>query len=177
MVRKQVGLENNASLAVSQQQPKQQQEEQKDNKQQQQKHLEQDQPIDTDLSQRSSPNYAKQAQAIYAPLHPSLASLSTGYDHGSSRVFSLQHMHIGTMPYNLHAVSPQNMVANSGQAILPSEIPVEDEERLERIFKQLDRDGDGRIDIHDLSAALHEFGLSSVYAEVSRGRGAGGRIA
>ncbi|XP_060654175.1 mitochondrial adenyl nucleotide antiporter SLC25A23 isoform X2 [Drosophila nasuta] len=47
---------------------------------------------------------------------------------------------------------------------MPNEIPAEDEERLERIFNQLDRDGDGKIDIHDLSAALHEFGLSSVYA-------------
>ncbi|GBP05945.1 hypothetical protein EVAR_70539_1, partial [Eumeta japonica] len=34
-----------------------------------------------------------------------------------------------------------------------------------KAFKQLDRDGNGRIDIHDLSEALREFGLSSVYAE------------
>lgn len=52
-------------------------------------------------------------------------------------------------------------------ANLPSELPQEDEERLEKLFNQLDRDGNGRIDIHDLSEALREFGLSSVYAEVS----------
>lgn len=50
---------------------------------------------------------------------------------------------------------------------LPSELPQEDEERLEKLFNRLDRDGNGRIDIHDLSEALREFGLSSVYAEVS----------
>ncbi|XP_020714631.1 calcium-binding mitochondrial carrier protein SCaMC-3 isoform X3 [Ceratitis capitata] len=46
-----------------------------------------------------------------------------------------------------------------------TELPHEDEERLENLFKRLDRDGNGRIDIHDLSEALREFGLSSVYAE------------
>ncbi|TMW52839.1 hypothetical protein DOY81_002106, partial [Sarcophaga bullata] len=50
-------------------------------------------------------------------------------------------------------------------AQLPSELPQEDEERLEKLFNQLDRDGNGRIDVHDLSEALREFGLSSVYAE------------
>ncbi|XP_040153365.1 calcium-binding mitochondrial carrier protein SCaMC-2-B isoform X2 [Anopheles arabiensis] len=45
------------------------------------------------------------------------------------------------------------------------ELPQADEERLERIFKKLDRDGNDRIDIHDLSAALKEFGLSHQYAE------------
>lgn len=50
---------------------------------------------------------------------------------------------------------------------LPSELPQEDEERLGKLFTRLDRDGNGRIDIHDLSEALREFGLSSVYAEVS----------
>ncbi|XP_065359412.1 calcium-binding mitochondrial carrier protein SCaMC-2 isoform X1 [Calliphora vicina] len=50
-------------------------------------------------------------------------------------------------------------------AQLPSELPHEDEERLENLFNQLDRDGNGRIDVHDLSEALREFGLSSVYAE------------
>ena len=48
------------------------------------------------------------------------------------------------------------------------ELPQADEERLERIFKKLDRDGNDRIDIHDLSAALKEFGLSHQYAEVSK---------
>lgn len=43
-----------------------------------------------------------------------------------------------------------------------------DEERLAKLFKQLDRSGNGRIDIHDLSAALKDFGMSDKYAEVSR---------
>ncbi|XP_037818194.1 calcium-binding mitochondrial carrier protein SCaMC-2 isoform X1 [Lucilia sericata] len=55
--------------------------------------------------------------------------------------------------------------AAATHAQLPSELPHEDEERLENLFNQLDRDGNGRIDIHDLSEALREFGLSSVYAE------------
>lgn len=42
----------------------------------------------------------------------------------------------------------------------------EDEERLEKLFKSLDRDGNGRIDILDLSAALKDFGLCHTYAEV-----------
>lgn len=46
------------------------------------------------------------------------------------------------------------------------ELPQADEERLEKIFNKLDRDGNGRIDIHDLSSALKEFGLSHQYAEV-----------
>lgn len=46
------------------------------------------------------------------------------------------------------------------------ELPLADEERLEKLFNQLDRDGNGKIDVHDLSAALKEFGLSSQYAEV-----------
>lgn len=53
---------------------------------------------------------------------------------------------------------------------LPTELPQEDEERLEKLFNRLDRDGNGRIDIHDLSEALREFGLSSVYAEVSNSK-------
>lgn len=60
--------------------------------------------------------------------------------------------------------------SDNGQAYPPvhylHELPQADEERLERIFKKLDRDGNGRIDIHDLSAALKEFGLSHQYAEV-----------
>ena len=46
------------------------------------------------------------------------------------------------------------------------ELPQADEERLEKLFNHLDRDGNGRIDIHDLSAALKEIGISSKYAEV-----------
>uniref|UniRef100_A0A182NZT3 EF-hand domain-containing protein n=1 Tax=Anopheles epiroticus TaxID=199890 RepID=A0A182NZT3_9DIPT len=58
--------------------------------------------------------------------------------------------------------------AHSGTPAYPQylhELPQADEERLERIFKKLDRDGNDRIDIHDLSAALKEFGLSHQYAE------------
>uniref|UniRef100_A0A4Y0BLV9 EF-hand domain-containing protein n=1 Tax=Anopheles funestus TaxID=62324 RepID=A0A4Y0BLV9_ANOFN len=57
---------------------------------------------------------------------------------------------------------------NSGTPTYPQylhELPQADEERLEKIFKKLDRDGNDRIDIHDLSAALKEFGLSHQYAE------------
>lgn len=46
------------------------------------------------------------------------------------------------------------------------ELPIADEERLEKLFKNLDRDGNGRIDIADLSAALKDVGLSHKYAEV-----------
>lgn len=46
------------------------------------------------------------------------------------------------------------------------ELPAQDEERLSKIFKQLDLDGNGRIDVHDLSKALHEVGVHQRYAEV-----------
>ncbi|XP_066251116.1 calcium-binding mitochondrial carrier protein SCaMC-2 [Euwallacea similis] len=45
------------------------------------------------------------------------------------------------------------------------ELPQENEERLERLFIKLDKNGNGRIDIHDLSAALREQGVSQKYAE------------
>lgn len=47
------------------------------------------------------------------------------------------------------------------------ELPQEDEERLEKLFNTLDTDGNGRIDIHDLSIALKDFGVHSLYAQVS----------
>lgn len=46
------------------------------------------------------------------------------------------------------------------------ELPAQDEERLEKIFQKLDLDGNGRIDVHDLSKALHEVGVHKQYAEV-----------
>lgn len=46
------------------------------------------------------------------------------------------------------------------------ELPAEDEERLEKLFKSLDLDGNGKIDIHDLSIALKEFGVHHRYAQV-----------
>ncbi|XP_017842410.1 calcium-binding mitochondrial carrier protein SCaMC-3 isoform X1 [Drosophila busckii] len=152
MVRKQVGLENNATLEVSQQtnQPEQQQEYQQ-------------RPVDFDLTpkeiQSSSFNFAQQANAIYMPLKSGCP-----YDEDLPHKLRLQHAHL-TMPYNFNTMPPQNTVSGVPLSIMPAEIPAEDEERLERIFNQLDRDGDGKVDIHDLSAALHEFGLSSVYAE------------
>lgn len=47
------------------------------------------------------------------------------------------------------------------------ELPQEDEERLEKLFAKLDRNGNGKIDVHDLSMALKEFGVHHDYAEVS----------
>ncbi|XP_022225328.2 calcium-binding mitochondrial carrier protein SCaMC-1-B isoform X2 [Drosophila obscura] len=161
MVRKQVGIENSASLEVSKQQLEHQQ-------QQKQEQPEPGQRIDIDLTPDPPINFAQQAHAIYAPLKPS--TLATSYEHSAAHNFnSLQHAHLANMPYNLQSVPPPNTVSSSGSgipiSIMPTEIPAEDEARLERIFNQLDRDGDGKVDIHDLSAALHEFGLSSVYAE------------
>lgn len=48
------------------------------------------------------------------------------------------------------------------------EIPKEDEERLEKLFSKLDTDGNGKIDIHDLSVALKELAphINRSYAEV-----------
>lgn len=48
------------------------------------------------------------------------------------------------------------------------ELPEEDEERLGDLFSKLDRDGNGKIDIHDLSVALKEIAphINRSYAEV-----------
>lgn len=45
-------------------------------------------------------------------------------------------------------------------------LPHEDEERLEKVFAKLDLDGNGKIDIHDLSVALKQLGVHHHYAEV-----------
>ncbi|XP_014261718.1 calcium-binding mitochondrial carrier protein SCaMC-1-B isoform X2 [Cimex lectularius] len=45
------------------------------------------------------------------------------------------------------------------------ELPYEDEKRLEKLFNSLDLDGNGKIDIHDLSVALREFGVDHKYAQ------------
>lgn len=42
----------------------------------------------------------------------------------------------------------------------------DDEKRWEKIFKRLDRNGNGRIDIQDLMAVLNDSGMSRHYAEV-----------
>lgn len=93
---------------------------------------------------------------------------SSAYNHHSSSN-NLQLPQSGAATHlNVPTSTLQNFLAGATtHAQLPSELPHEDEERLGNLFKQLDRDGNGRIDIHDLSEALREFGLSSVYAEVS----------
>lgn len=59
---------------------------------------------------------------------------------------------------------------NNSQDQLPPhylhELPAQDEERLEKLFQSLDLDGNGRIDVHDLSKALHQAGVHRHYAEV-----------
>ncbi|XP_025075228.1 calcium-binding mitochondrial carrier protein SCaMC-2 isoform X1 [Pogonomyrmex barbatus] len=45
------------------------------------------------------------------------------------------------------------------------ELPAQDEERLARLFQRLDLDGNGRVDVHDLSRALREVGVHSQYAQ------------
>lgn len=42
------------------------------------------------------------------------------------------------------------------------------EQRYAELFKKLDKGGDGRIDIKDLSSELKDLGVSPSYAEVSR---------
>ncbi|XP_043587130.1 calcium-binding mitochondrial carrier protein SCaMC-2 isoform X1 [Bombus pyrosoma] len=45
------------------------------------------------------------------------------------------------------------------------ELPAEDEKRFEKIFQKLDLDGNGRIDVKDLSKALRNVGVDKYYAE------------
>lgn len=45
------------------------------------------------------------------------------------------------------------------------ELPLEDEERLEKLFTTLDKDGNGKIDIHDLSSCLKGSGVNPEYAK------------
>lgn len=47
------------------------------------------------------------------------------------------------------------------------ETDLEIEERLSNIFKRLDRDGNGAINIQELTSALKGAGMSTRYAEVS----------
>lgn len=49
---------------------------------------------------------------------------------------------------------------------MSEETEFETVKRLESIFQRLDRSGNGRIDIQDLSVALKDIGLSRQYAEV-----------
>ncbi|XP_077276191.1 short Calcium-binding Mitochondrial Carrier isoform X1 [Temnothorax americanus] len=48
------------------------------------------------------------------------------------------------------------------------ELPAQDEERLEGLFQRLDLDGNGRIDVHDLSQALREVGVHTQYAQYAQ---------
>jgi len=59
---------------------------------------------------------------------------------------------------------------SSGRSGAPLAEIREDEERLEKLFKSLDVDGNGRIDIHDLSSALRDTGVHHTYAKVRLGR-------
>lgn len=88
--------------------------------------------------------------------------------HSSANNLQLQQSGSATHHLNVPNTTLQQFLSGGAttHAQLPTELPHEDEERLGNLFKQLDRDGNGRIDIHDLSEALREFGLSSVYAEV-----------
>lgn len=63
-------------------------------------------------------------------------------------------------------LSPTNPVVANPPHYL-HELPLEDEERLEKLFNSLDLDGNGKIDIHDLSVALNEVGVHQKYAEVT----------
>lgn len=49
---------------------------------------------------------------------------------------------------------------------MSEETEFETVKRLESIFQRLDRSGNGRIDIQDLSIALKDLGVSLQYAEV-----------
>jgi hypothetical protein len=60
--------------------------------------------------------------------------------------------------------SPTVNMSNSNSNF--QESSKEEEERLANMFRKLDKDGDGKIDIHDLSAALKRLGMSDHYAEV-----------
>lgn len=80
------------------------------------------------------------------------------------------------VPNMLDNKTARNFMANDEVAsgsgnLLPvhymHELPQADEERLEKLFKALDRDENGRIDIKDLSAALKDIGVSHKYAEVT----------
>lgn len=51
-------------------------------------------------------------------------------------------------------------------AHLPHETQLDEEERIEQLFKSLDLDGNGKIDIHDLSVTLKGAGVHPEYAKV-----------
>lgn len=60
-------------------------------------------------------------------------------------------------------------IAEENATAYLQELPLEDEERLEKLFNRIDQNGNGIIDIHDLSHALREYGyqVHHGYAKVS----------
>lgn len=65
----------------------------------------------------------------------------------------------------INGLSPSDTLQQNTSHYL-HELPQENEDRLERLFVKLDQDGNGKIDIHDLSVALKEVGVHQHYAEV-----------
>nr|SVE80546.1 EOG090X0MQF [Daphnia magna] len=56
---------------------------------------------------------------------------------------------------------PANSVDTASEVVphYSYELPIEEEERFEKLFRQLDVNGDGRIDILELSQSLHKHGV------------------
>ncbi|XP_057367587.1 mitochondrial adenyl nucleotide antiporter SLC25A23-like [Daphnia carinata] len=56
---------------------------------------------------------------------------------------------------------PANSVVTASEVVphYSYELPIEEEERFEQLFRQLDVNGDGRIDILELSQSLHKHGV------------------
>jgi len=85
-----------------------------------------------------------------------------------------------TMPTTLPTNSSSNKLQVTSPLPPPSEVlppphysyelPSDEEDRLSELFEQLDVNGDGRIDIRELSLSLHMHGvpesLKQSYAEV-----------
>jgi len=72
-------------------------------------------------------------------------------------------------------LQPTSPLPSSSQVLPPPhysyELPSDEEDRLSELFEQLDVNGDGRIDIRELSQSLHMHGvpesLKQSYAEVT----------
>lgn len=83
---------------------------------------------------------------------------------------------IATVPKNEPNLWPNNSAAvntnstnqlSTQETSSKSESELESKERLGQIFKRLDCNGNGRIDIHELIGALKGSGMPHQYAEVS----------
>lgn len=64
--------------------------------------------------------------------------------------------------------NPDTDQSNAQRNQSPPESDLESEERLAQIFKRLDGNGNGRIDIQELTGALKGSGMPHQYAEVSQ---------